>query len=68
MKACEEDTLMGHLGVVLYEYLGEEVSCYHYYCNYYCNNTHCNIAFIFVLWCQHTLISSGCSAINSSTY
>eukprot|EP00611_Tribonema_gayanum_P021456 TRINITY_DN4133_c0_g1_i1.p1 TRINITY_DN4133_c0_g1~~TRINITY_DN4133_c0_g1_i1.p1 ORF type:complete len:984 (-),score=402.86 TRINITY_DN4133_c0_g1_i1:457-3408(-) len=24
MKACEEDTLMGHLGVVLYEYLGEE--------------------------------------------
>eukprot|EP00953_Heterococcus_sp_UTEX-ZZ885_P003698 2510-Heterococcus_DN1.PRE.1 len=26
MKACEEDTLMGHLGVVLYEYLGEELS------------------------------------------
>jgi len=24
MKACEEDELMGHLGVVLYEYLGEE--------------------------------------------
>jgi len=24
MKACEEDQLMGHLGVVLYEYLGEE--------------------------------------------
>jgi splicing factor 3B subunit 1 len=24
MKVCEEDTLMGHLGVVLYEYLGEE--------------------------------------------
>jgi splicing factor 3B subunit 1 len=24
LKACEEDTLMGHLGVVLYEYLGEE--------------------------------------------
>ncbi|CAM9289926.1 unnamed protein product [Chrysoparadoxa australica] len=24
MKACDEDTLMGHLGVVLYEYLGEE--------------------------------------------
>jgi splicing factor 3B subunit 1 len=38
MKACEEDTLMGHLGVVLYEYLGEEVSYYYYtittsYCN-----------------------------------
>jgi splicing factor 3B subunit 1 len=24
MKACQEDALMGHLGVVLYEYLGEE--------------------------------------------
>jgi len=24
MKACDEDHLMGHLGVVLYEYLGEE--------------------------------------------
>ena len=24
MKLCEEDQLMGHLGVVLYEYLGEE--------------------------------------------
>ena len=24
MKACKEDQLMGHLGVVLYEYLGEE--------------------------------------------
>jgi len=24
MKVCEEDELMGHLGVVLYEYLGEE--------------------------------------------
>ena len=24
MKQCEEDQLMGHLGVVLYEYLGEE--------------------------------------------
>ncbi|KAG7364512.1 splicing factor 3B subunit 1 [Nitzschia inconspicua] len=24
MKACNEDQLMGHLGVVLYEYLGEE--------------------------------------------
>jgi len=24
MKACKEDKLMGHLGVVLYEYLGEE--------------------------------------------
>jgi hypothetical protein len=24
MKACGEDQLMGHLGVVLYEYLGEE--------------------------------------------
>lgn len=24
MKACDEDQLMGHLGVVLYEYLGEE--------------------------------------------
>jgi splicing factor 3B subunit 1 len=24
MKACGEDSLMGHLGVVLYEYLGEE--------------------------------------------
>lgn len=24
MKKCGEDTLMGHLGVVLYEYLGEE--------------------------------------------
>lgn len=24
LKACGEDTLMGHLGVVLYEYLGEE--------------------------------------------
>jgi len=24
MKACREDQLMGHLGVVLYEYLGEE--------------------------------------------
>mmetsp|Transcript_9091 Transcript_9091/g.13604 ORF Transcript_9091/g.13604 Transcript_9091/m.13604 type:complete len:1295 (-) Transcript_9091:79-3963(-) len=24
MKACEEDILMGHLGVVLFEYLGEE--------------------------------------------
>ena len=24
MKACSEDQLMGHLGVVLYEYLGEE--------------------------------------------
>ena len=24
MKACAEDQLMGHLGVVLYEYLGEE--------------------------------------------
>jgi splicing factor 3B subunit 1 len=24
MKACGEDALMGHLGVVLYEYLGEE--------------------------------------------
>jgi splicing factor 3B subunit 1 len=24
MKACGEDELMGHLGVVLYEYLGEE--------------------------------------------
>ena len=26
LKACEEDQLLGHLGVVLYEYLGEEVS------------------------------------------
>lgn len=25
LKACEEDQLLGHLGVVLYEYLGEEV-------------------------------------------
>jgi splicing factor 3B subunit 1 len=24
MKACSEDQLMGHLGIVLYEYLGEE--------------------------------------------
>ncbi len=24
MKVCEEETLMGHLGIVLYEYLGEE--------------------------------------------
>ena len=24
MKICEEEQLMGHLGVVLYEYLGEE--------------------------------------------
>ncbi|GMI45757.1 hypothetical protein TrCOL_g12784, partial [Triparma columacea] len=24
MKACGEDQLMGHLGIVLYEYLGEE--------------------------------------------
>jgi splicing factor 3B subunit 1 len=24
MRACGEDQLMGHLGVVLYEYLGEE--------------------------------------------
>ena len=24
MKACGEEQLMGHLGVVLYEYLGEE--------------------------------------------
>jgi splicing factor 3B subunit 1 len=24
MKQCQEDQLMGHLGVVLYEYLGEE--------------------------------------------
>ena len=24
LKICDEDTLMGHLGVVLYEYLGEE--------------------------------------------
>ena len=24
MKKCSEDGLMGHLGVVLYEYLGEE--------------------------------------------
>jgi splicing factor 3B subunit 1 len=24
MKTCGEDQLMGHLGVVLYEYLGEE--------------------------------------------
>jgi len=24
LKACEEDQLLGHLGVVLYEYLGEE--------------------------------------------
>jgi splicing factor 3B subunit 1 len=24
MKACREDQLMGHLGVLLYEYLGEE--------------------------------------------
>ena len=24
MKKCGEDGLMGHLGVVLYEYLGEE--------------------------------------------
>ena len=27
LKTCGEDQLMGHLGVVLYEYLGEEVSC-----------------------------------------
>lgn len=26
LKACEEEQLLGHLGVVLYEYLGEEVS------------------------------------------
>ena len=26
LKTCNEDQLMGHLGVVLYEYLGEEVS------------------------------------------
>jgi splicing factor 3B subunit 1 len=26
LKTCGEDQLMGHLGVVLYEYLGEEVS------------------------------------------
>jgi splicing factor 3B subunit 1 len=25
LKACEEEQLLGHLGVVLYEYLGEEV-------------------------------------------
>ena len=25
LKTCNEDQLMGHLGVVLYEYLGEEV-------------------------------------------
>jgi hypothetical protein len=24
LKACEEDALLGHMGVVLYEYLGEE--------------------------------------------
>ena len=24
LKACEEDALRGHMGVVLYEYLGEE--------------------------------------------
>ena len=24
MKTCGEDQLMGHLGIVLYEYLGEE--------------------------------------------
>ena len=24
MKACDEEKLLGHLGVVLYEYLGEE--------------------------------------------
>lgn len=24
MKTCQEEKLMGHLGVVLYEYLGEE--------------------------------------------
>ena len=24
MKACDEEGLLGHLGVVLYEYLGEE--------------------------------------------
>ena len=27
MKTCEEEQLMGHLGVVLYEYLGEEPFC-----------------------------------------
>jgi len=26
LKSCEEEQLLGHLGVVLYEYLGEEVS------------------------------------------
>jgi hypothetical protein len=26
LKACEEEQLLSHLGVVLYEYLGEEVS------------------------------------------
>lgn len=25
LKSCEEEQLLGHLGVVLYEYLGEEV-------------------------------------------
>jgi splicing factor 3B subunit 1 len=25
MKQCQEEQLMGHLGVVLYEYLGEEI-------------------------------------------
>ena len=24
MQACDEEKLLGHLGVVLYEYLGEE--------------------------------------------
>lgn len=26
MKTCSEDQLLGHLGVILYEYLGEEVN------------------------------------------
>ena len=32
LKTCNEDQLMGHLGVVLYEYLGEEVNPLPCYC------------------------------------
>lgn len=58
MKACDEEKLLGHLGVVLYEYLGEEYPevlgsilgalkvCFHLlFCCHYLPTSPCFLAF-----------------------
>lgn len=67
MKACEEDTLMGHLGVVLYEYLGQEVSSGELYALVFvlpmkarvmCNQLPATMSFRLLLWKRMSRIRS----------